>query len=523
MLLPSLITAFIFLGVIFFYVYYLAPRMNPLNRAENYIRQNMKAEAEIEYRKILERNPSNFLVHYKLADLYFNQDMIDQGVIHLEDIVRINKYNYEVDKLDVLKKLAKAYILRGDTEEGFQAYFDILGSYPGDEEALYEVSFIALGQEYFDLSYKYFDRLTNKTRKNFEVLFGSGVAAYQLKKINEASDYFKSALSLQPKSDIANLAMAFALREKKDFGSAISYLRTIVDNSEDKNAIFLAKRFMGILYYQAKKSDESVKIFEDLFEYTSKKDLTDEMAVVLYDLGFAYINDDKTEKAYQTWNQVYQIEMGYKNIQRLITVLRREMDSDPGKRSESEDSVAKYAKNWLEDFFPENFLWDICGLKSDKDLNLKNIMVSTRILTGKDEKIPGSFSATADDSDVIEKFWNLDVENFRITANRLVAKIGYRVDDILESYREPDGVDFMGRSLENKSSTLIWVRRWKGVQVGEIPLRNFAQAINDSKASQGLFVTTSSLTPPAVDSLSRLNKVTVIDPDQVSRLLSGIL
>lgn len=59
--------------------------------------------------------------------------------------------------------------------------------------------------------------------------------------------------------------------------------------------------------------------------------------------------------------------------------------------------------------------------------------------------------------------------------------------------------------------------------MGEIPLRNFAQAINDAKASEGLFFTTSNLTSSAEGALTRLSKVTVIYPDQISDLLAGLI
>jgi restriction endonuclease Mrr len=59
--------------------------------------------------------------------------------------------------------------------------------------------------------------------------------------------------------------------------------------------------------------------------------------------------------------------------------------------------------------------------------------------------------------------------------------------------------------------------------VGEIPLRNFAQAINDIKAKQGLFLTTVDLTEPAKNNLKRLQKVTVVYPDELDDQLRGIL
>ena len=74
-----------------------------------------------------------------------------------------------------------------------------------------------------------------------------------------------------------------------------------------------------------------------------------------------------------------------------------------------------------------------------------------------------------------------------------------------------------------KVKIFVWIRRWKGTSVGEIPLRNFAQAINDAKAKQGFFITSSPLTPPAESILKNLEKVNVIYPEEMLRLLKGLV
>ena len=93
----------------------------------------------------------------------------------------------------------------------------------------------------------------------------------------------------------------------------------------------------------------------------------------------------------------------------------------------------------------------------------------------------------------------------------------------MQTYRESDGVDFLAVSLVSREKTLVWVRRWSKTMVGEITLRNFAQAINDSKAKQGIFITATDLTDAAKGNLNRLSKVTVIYPDQLNEFLRGLL
>ena len=526
MILPYLITVIIILGAIVSYIKFIAPRINPLNKAENFISQDMIDEAIIEYKKILDKNPANFIVHFKLAEIYFNSEDFDQGVIHLEKVLHIGQYNYEIEKKEVQRRLAKVYLLRQETEKAFEQFFEILKSYPQDKESLYHVSFIALGQEFFEFALKTFNKLAPQAKRDFEIYFGAGIANYQNHQTEEAINHFKNALNVEPHSDIANLAMAFSLQRKRDFKTAVNYCKMIIDNSNDHNAVFLAKRLLGILNIQLKKGSEGVKLLEELLGEAKQNDMPEEIPVLLYDLGFTCLKAEMTEVAYEYWNELYQIERNFKDVQLLITMLRKEMDdvSMQGQTSRS-GSVIDFADNWLDDAFPANYLWNICGLKSSIEIDIKPIITAVRTGPVRTDGSSSEKESISDSAfDRIEKFCNIDVEKFRIISNRVVSKLGYNVDEILQTYRENDGVDFIARSNAEKGiKALVWIRRWKGVQVGEIPLRNFAQAINDMKVNLGLFISASDLTESGEEASSRLSKVTVVPPETLAELLNNLI
>jgi len=527
MLLSILITLIVILGTIVFYITYLGPRLNPLNKAEGFINQNMVNDAILEYKKLLENNPANFKVHFKLGELYFQQGMVDQGVVHFEEIIKIDKYSHEIEKAAIQRKVGKAYLSRDEIEKAFQVYYEISRVYPGDREALYHVGFISLGQEVFDVASRHFARLIKSGNdKSFEVFFGSGIAHYQDQKTNDAIDSFKEALALEAYSDIANLAMAFAQQRKRDFKTAINYAKMVADNSTDINALIISRRLLGLLYLQARKNDESVRVFEELLGFVKGNDLMDEFSVILYDIGFVCIKAERTEQAYEYWNQLYQYDRNYKLVQTLVTMLRKEMDLDSKQKLDPmQESVIDYVDEWQGQTFPENFIWDICGLKSSQKFDLKSIVVRARVSESREQKTTHTITdLTSDESERLEKFCEIDVENFRIIANRIIQKLGYDVDEILPSYRESDGVDFLAHpQADRKRNVLVWVRRWKGTSIGEIPLRNFAQAINDAKAQEGLFLSTSGLTSAAEGTIPKLNKVTVVYPEQVGDLLNGLI
>lgn len=522
MLVPVLVAIVLILGIVFLYIYVIGPRLNPINRADTFLKQNLVDQAILEYKKLIDADPGNSVAHFRLALICFDRGENDEGVLHLEDVLKINKFNYEVEKIRVQRKLAEAYLDREDDAKAFQLFFDILKAYPGDLQGLYHVSFMLLGQENFELAQRFFERLIKQGKKDFEILFGAGMAAFQNQKTSEAIEFFRDALEIDPHSDIANLAMSFALQRKRDHRAALNQLRVILDNSTDDNALLVAKRLYGIIAVIAKRPAEGVKIFEDILEYVRREDMSDEIQVILYDLGFTAVHADMLELATASWNELYQLNRSFRNIQYLTTLLRREMDSR-GMPRDGGMTVIDYTDEWIKQAFPADFLWDICGLKSHLIIDLAPILAAGRAESVRDDVSSSRKAVLGNNDERIEDFFRLDQENFRIIANRVTAKLGYRVDEILPTYREADGVDFLAYSLADKEKTLVWVRRWKDVRVGEIPLRNFAQAINDAKARQGLFITATELTESGEASLRGLSKVRVILPDELGALLDGLV
>ena len=524
-MLGYLLTTFIILtGGILYYIYFIAPKFDPSNKAAQYLKQNMLDEAIMEYKKVLDKKPGDFVTHYHLAQLFLQKKEIDQAVIHLENLININKWNYEIDKLDVQKKLGEAYLIRDELEKSFQTYIDILKLYPVDPDALYNVAFVALGQGEFEIAQRYFDKLVRVKADDFDVLFGAGICSYQNQRGSDAANYFKQALALKTGSDVGNLAMAFALQKKSDFKLAANNAAKVADHQTENAIRFVARRLQALLNLQARKYDEALRLFEELLSFTESNEMTEEKLMTLYDIGFAAFKAEKTSHAYEHWNELYKLDKNYQNVQSLVTILRREMEVDFKLLKESfAASVEDYVDEWLSAAFPKDFLWNICGLKSDKEINLKNIMVTARVGTGKAEGGDADYYGGDDYSGNLERFIKLDNENFRIISNRMLGKMGYKVDQILQTYRESDGVDFLAINQETKEKVLIWVRRWTKTKVGEIPLRNFAQAINDMKTRGGLFITTIELTQGAETSLKNLSKVTVIYPHEMGEYLNGLV
>jgi tetratricopeptide (TPR) repeat protein len=225
--------------------------------------------------------------------------------------------------------------MRDEVEKAFQTYMDILKNYPADVESLYHIAFISLGQEEFDIAQRYFDRLLKLKNDNYEILFGAGICYYQNMRIQDAIDNFKSALQIKPQSEIAQISAAFACNRKRDYRQALGYISKIADTAQDPDVQYLAKRFQAFMLMRLKRHEEGIKLFQDLLEIARKNANDDAELLALYDLGYAYLKNEQSSLAYEAWNELYRKDRNYRNIQYLVTQLRKEMEVDKFIKDES--------------------------------------------------------------------------------------------------------------------------------------------------------------------------------------------
>ncbi len=511
----------IFILSLAIYFSFIRPNRDPFIKAVELIGQNKLLEAIAEFKRLLFIKPDSVDIYFKIAELYNKLGNYDQVIYHLNEILRIDKYTTEVQKLSVLRMLAQAYFFIEDIERSLQIYFEIIKINSEDAEAYYQISFIALGQEEFDIAQRYFEKLVI-LQDNFESFFGAGICSYQNKKIEDAVRYFKEALSIKPNSDIAILALSFALQRNGKYNEAITYLTKLTLRITEDDVRYVAKRLLSFLNFQARNNEEGMRLMEDLLNFTKEKNMQNEIKLSLYDMGCACVRNDLLNQAYKYWDQLYQIDNDYENIKELLNLVKKDLNKSSASDG-FETSIYDAIDEWEREAFSLNFLWNICGLRSDKIIDIKNIIVSTKVTKEKDKGRLGTVGSQAGSDDRIINFCSLDNETFRVVSSRLVFKLGLKVDEILHTYRDADGVDLLSKSPDNAESVLIWIRRWKDTNVGEITLRNFAQAINDIRAAKGIFITTAELTEAAQKSLIKLSKVTVIPPEEINELLKGLV
>lgn len=83
------------------------------------------------YKKTLETDPSNSLVHYRLALIYFNNKDFETAVAHAQKVTSLHPFDYDGQLL-----LGKIEVGRGNIVEAKRAFLVCLQYSPSSKEAL---------------------------------------------------------------------------------------------------------------------------------------------------------------------------------------------------------------------------------------------------------------------------------------------------------------------------------------------------------------------------------------------------
>jgi tetratricopeptide (TPR) repeat protein len=156
-----------------------------------------------------------------LGKIHLNLGHLEQGIIALEQAVRMNPLNYE-RKID----LAGAYFAAGRSEEGERVIQSILNSRPTDLE-LVSIAQIYLDYDQMDKAGNCLAQTVDPIKETVPVFNNYAVALRRADRLEDATNIYLKCLKIDPDSDVLhyNLAVLYAK------GKKMSEARQAVDSA----------------------------------------------------------------------------------------------------------------------------------------------------------------------------------------------------------------------------------------------------------------------------------------------------
>lgn len=170
-----------------------------------------------------------------LGKIHLSLGQYSQGILALEQAVRMNPLNYE-RKID----LAGAYFAAGRDEEAEKVIFSILNARPTDLE-LVSIAQTYLDQDQMDKAGDCLKRTVDPIKETVPVFNNYAVALRRADRLEDATDIYLKCLRIDPESDVLhyNLAVLHAknnkLKEAKE--AAANALKLNPDNEYAKDLL----------------------------------------------------------------------------------------------------------------------------------------------------------------------------------------------------------------------------------------------------------------------------------------------
>jgi two-component system chemotaxis response regulator CheY len=170
-----------------------------------------------------------------LGKIHLSLKHYDQGIVALEQAVKINPLNYE-RKID----LAGAYLAAGRKAEAEKVLVGILNARPTDLE-LVSIAQIYLDQDQMDKAGDCLKRTVDPIKETVPVFNNYAVALRRADRLEDATDIYLKCLRIDPNSDVLhyNLAVLYAksgkFNEAKE--AAANALKLNPDNEHTKDLL----------------------------------------------------------------------------------------------------------------------------------------------------------------------------------------------------------------------------------------------------------------------------------------------
>lgn len=173
--------------------------------------QNKKSESVVFLKKLLLKDPENYLIHYRCAIALSEVEQFEDAVLHCNESIRINK-NY----VEPYLHLATIYKFQNKIDEAKKTYEKLIES-----NSYYINAYLELGDLY-SREEKFFEAISilhkiNKLNPNIpEVHYNLGTFHLYAKNYQKAENHLMNAINLNPEisNPYANLAKTY---EKQGF------------------------------------------------------------------------------------------------------------------------------------------------------------------------------------------------------------------------------------------------------------------------------------------------------------------
>jgi len=519
-------------------------------------------EAVTEYEKVLTAKP-NVETLWRLAILHEKIGEYNKAISRLNAIIKKGLYPKVAGEYEVNLKIALLYFKTDQDEEAFKAFIKLYRSNQKDTNILSHLVILTLGQRRCEIASRFLKELLaiNDADPNSYML--QGICQFETGEYKAAAVMFEKAIERDAKDDwrlIFLIAITHYLASSFDKG-ILAFENLLKHRVDVPKIMETSYQLLGRCYLNIDKPIDAAAIFEQglMAVYRLQPDYNP--TGLEEDCVAASIKCKDVIKADIFLNKMIEedpdsFKLGA--IKEMLTIAIKDQKDYLKKKKEIEEEANEvqtlldkqkiptptleeidvtipftdYLNNWEWTDLVGDIVWQFANLdrkadfEPEKYLSRLNIKKPKLKVIEEEKKTPSTTTIT---SNLCEHYSHLEENSFVNTSRKVIERLNYNI--VTEKYNPEevflsigDGIDFIvtqGKKEDEK--IVIQIRRWKSNAIGELVIKDLAESINSNNATQGVFITTGTLSEDAMDYVEQNQHIRIIQGQQLDFLLKGLI
>lgn len=506
-------------GIIAVFIYFFSIRKDPLEKAMELAKQGNFLDARAIVRSKLEKEPHNPKYHYVMANIYKEEGDEDNYIHHLLEMYKLRRSVPEISFLEIINKIADYYYRKEFYTEAVKFYEESLKSNKNNVEALARLAFLYAGQEYFEKAEEYFKRLITIFPNKIEFLLAKGIIN-SLQNKKEALELFQKCIQINPDHTLSILFYGIeCFRKKRIDDELIQKLEDQLKKVMEVEVRYLFHKLLIGIYYFKKNYNKALYHAENSLQIALKENLGKEEYIIRITYACLGMLGGDIEAAHEN---LLILETRDFRDQKVTALSDYRMNIEEGIIAAGDVSpegfdFMNFTNNWIEKFFPSDFIYKISGLKMNTKIDIPLLGENPSEILKKSYTTSNSI----DYEELINSFNSLSRGDFLNKCSQLIQMLGYQVSKQLQP-DDNEGFDCIAENFEGKKA-LFKIRQWKNQLVSDIFLRNFQNKLNELKVQEGYLLSGARLTSGGEQALQNLRKLRVINGEEFANMLARIM
>lgn len=261
-------------------------------------------------KRILTKDPNNYMAHYYLGKAYIASGRGELALAEYQEVNNTAIFGDGLDELAFRKEMAPMYLKYNRNGDALREYLLLTKLEPENAGNFFNAAKLYEAQGREDLALNYFKKTVLLDKKHAKAYAAIGLILYHLKQFNEAKKSIDHALKLEPDTYSSYYYLGKILKDNKDYAGALKAFEKAQRDAEYKQKALIEH---GTCYMLGGRPDNGIGDLTRAIEVDKAGD-RQETLYARYFLAACYEQVRKIEKAIEQWTIISKKNKSFRDV-----------------------------------------------------------------------------------------------------------------------------------------------------------------------------------------------------------------